>query len=156
MREDARRQQQRRAGALVVNEAVKGIAWAVPEGRQMVYDARPARQIALVSLKGDVAGVIGDHLAVRHLRQRAGKSRGGQGHGRPAILSRREGEEGIRRTSLGELRNLAGRAAAGFRALGLAPGDAVALYLPMTAEFVAAYLGVEDKEVARVEAEVGL
>ncbi|HEU4394849.1 MAG TPA: AMP-binding protein, partial [Planctomycetota bacterium] len=61
---------------------------------------------------------------------------------RAAILFRREGDEGIRRMSLGELRTLAERAAGGFRALGLAPGDAVALYLPMTPECVAAYLGV--------------
>ena len=61
---------------------------------------------------------------------------------RVAILSRREGETALRRTTLGQLRSLAGRVAAGLRDAGLAPGDAVALYLPMTPECVAAYLGV--------------
>lgn len=59
-----------------------------------------------------------------------------------AILSGREGSPEIRRTTLGELRELASRVAAGLRGLGLAPGDAVGLYLPMTVECVAAYLGV--------------
>ena len=58
-----------------------------------------------------------------------------------AVLLGREGEEGVRRVTYGELDRLSARFAAGLRAAGLAPGDAVALYLPMTVECVAAYLG---------------
>lgn len=59
-----------------------------------------------------------------------------------AILVGREGEDGVRRVTYGELDALANRVAHGFRKLGLAPGDAVSLYLPMTVECVAAYLGI--------------
>jgi acetyl-CoA synthetase len=59
-----------------------------------------------------------------------------------AIVAAREGEPGARRVTYGELARLVDRVAHGFRALGLRPGDAVSLYLPMTVECVAAYLGV--------------
>src|SRR5581483_10568254 len=61
---------------------------------------------------------------------------------RTAILFAREGEEAIRRVSYGDLDALSARVAEGFRHAGLVPGDAVALYLPMTVECVAAYLGI--------------
>src|SRR5581483_11659064 len=48
----------------------------------------------------------------------------------------------LRHVTYGELERMTNRVAHGFRALGLAAGDAVALYLPMTVECVAAYLGV--------------
>lgn len=58
-----------------------------------------------------------------------------------AIVS--DGGDGaaLRRTSYGELRRLAARVANGLRGLGLGEGDSVALYMPMTVECVAAYLG---------------
>jgi acetyl-CoA synthetase len=61
--------------------------------------------------------------------------------GRAAILSGREGSAEVRITTLGELRTAAAAAARGFGKLGLRPDDAVALYMPMTVECVAAYLG---------------
>ncbi len=61
--------------------------------------------------------------------------------GRIAVLSGREGSAEVRRTTLGELRTLAAAAARGFLALGLREDDAVALYMPMNLECVAAYLG---------------
>jgi len=44
--------------------------------------------------------------------------------------------------SYGELQSLSSRVAAGLKQLGLVPGDAVAINMPMTAEAVAAYLGI--------------
>lgn len=61
---------------------------------------------------------------------------------RTAIVLGREGEADVRRVTYGELEALTDRVAGGLRAMGLAPGDAVALYLPMTVECIAAYLGV--------------
>jgi acetyl-CoA synthetase len=52
-------------------------------------------------------------------------------------------ESGARRTcSYGELAALASRVAGGLTRAGLAPGDAVAIDLPMHVEAVAAYLGI--------------
>jgi acetyl-CoA synthetase len=59
-----------------------------------------------------------------------------------AIVSASEGFPRLRRTSYGELRRLAGRVANGLEALRIARGERVALYLPMTAESVAIYLGI--------------
>jgi acetyl-CoA synthetase len=59
-----------------------------------------------------------------------------------AILSASESAPHVRRTSYGDLRRLAGRVANGLEALGTATGDRIALYLPMTPESVAIYLGV--------------
>ncbi len=58
-----------------------------------------------------------------------------------AIVSR--DEAGVeRRITYGELQALANRVSNGLLARGLGPGDAVALYMPMTIECVAAYLGI--------------
>lgn len=61
---------------------------------------------------------------------------------RPAVISGREGETGMRTTSLGELERLVDRVVHGLRARGLEPGSSVAIYMPMTLPCVAAYLGV--------------
>lgn len=60
---------------------------------------------------------------------------------RPAIITRRH-SNALQTITLCELERLTNRVANGFRALGLAPGDAVAVDLPMTAEAVAIYLGI--------------
>ncbi len=60
----------------------------------------------------------------------------------PAVISGREGERGARTTSRAELESLVNRVAAGLRATGHRAGDAIALYMPMTLECVAAYLGI--------------
>lgn len=57
-----------------------------------------------------------------------------------AIIYRGEDEE-LRTMSVGELKRLAERVAAGLARRGLAPGAAVAIFMPMTAESVAIYLG---------------
>ncbi|HEX2021593.1 MAG TPA: AMP-binding protein [Candidatus Thermoplasmatota archaeon] len=62
--------------------------------------------------------------------------------GRTALVLGREGEPGLRRVSYAELEALVARVAHGFSRAGLRPGDAVSLYLPMTLECVAAYLGI--------------
>lgn len=59
----------------------------------------------------------------------------------PAVLVGRDGGDEIREVTLGELRRLADRVAHGFAAR-FEPGDAVALYMPMNLECVAAYLGI--------------
>ena len=60
----------------------------------------------------------------------------------PALLLGREGTEAIVVVSRGELLALANRFARGLLARGLVPGDAVALYMPLNVECVAAYLGI--------------
>jgi acetyl-CoA synthetase len=57
-----------------------------------------------------------------------------------AIVSRGE-NGGLERTSYGELARDVRRFAAGLRRHGFAPGDAIALYLPLTPRCVVAYLG---------------
>ena len=59
-----------------------------------------------------------------------------------AVLLGREGETELRKVTYGELESLVDRVAHGFRKAGLHPGDAISLYLPMTLECVAAYLGI--------------
>jgi len=59
----------------------------------------------------------------------------------PAILHQSEGGP-LQRMSVGELRSLSDRIAANLRRIGLQPGDAVAIFMPMTANAVAIYLGV--------------
>jgi acetyl-CoA synthetase len=61
--------------------------------------------------------------------------------GRPAIVHADETDATVRTMSYGELGALVGRVAGGLRARGLRAGDGVALYMPMTPECVAAYLG---------------
>jgi acetyl-CoA synthetase len=59
----------------------------------------------------------------------------------PAVVFQPEGEA-LQRWSYGELRALTDRVACSLGKLGLRPGDAVAVDLPMTAESVAVYLGI--------------
>jgi acetyl-CoA synthetase len=61
---------------------------------------------------------------------------------RVAMISRKEGESGLRRLSIGELDVLSARVANGLAALGFRPGDAIAIDMPMTPECVAVYLGI--------------
>jgi len=60
----------------------------------------------------------------------------------PAIILGTESSPETRIVSYGELRELTDRVAAGLALHGLGRGDAVALYLPMTVDCVAAYLGI--------------
>jgi len=62
--------------------------------------------------------------------------------GKTAIVSRSEASPNLQRVSFRDLRRLASRVANGLDAVGTAPGDRIALYLPMTPESVAIYLGV--------------
>ena len=59
-----------------------------------------------------------------------------------AVISGGEQHEGVSKTTFGELERLVDRVAQGIVDMGLAPGAGVALYMPMTLECVAAYLGV--------------
>ena len=59
-----------------------------------------------------------------------------------AIVHASEGSEEIRRVSYGDLHRLAARVANGLDSAGTKPGDRIALYLPMTPESVAIYLGI--------------
>ncbi len=60
----------------------------------------------------------------------------------PAVISGAEGSAALRVTTRGALETLVNRVANGLRARQFAPGDGIALYMPMTVECVAAYLGV--------------
>lgn len=62
--------------------------------------------------------------------------------GRTAILSASEADPTVRRMTYGDLRRLAARVANGLEAMEVARGQRVALYMPMTPEAVAIYLGV--------------
>jgi acetyl-CoA synthetase len=59
-----------------------------------------------------------------------------------AVAIGREGSDAIETVTYGELEALANRVSNGLVAHGLAPGCGIALYMPMTLECVAAYLGV--------------
>ena len=60
----------------------------------------------------------------------------------PAIVFGSEGKADLRTISLGELESQVNRVANGLREAGFKLGDGIALYMPMTPECVAAYLGV--------------
>jgi acetyl-CoA synthetase len=60
----------------------------------------------------------------------------------PALVAGREGTTELQVTTYGELDRLANRVASGLVRRGFEPGDAVALYIPMNRECIAAYLGV--------------
>lgn len=62
--------------------------------------------------------------------------------GRLAMVCGREGEHALRTLTYGQLEALANRVANGLLAGGWRAGDRIALYMPMTAECVAAYLGI--------------
>src|SRR3989442_232335 len=64
------------------------------------------------------------------------------GANKKAILFGLEGSDSIRKVTYGELKRLSARVANGLDELGLDRGERVALYLPMTPEAVAAYLGI--------------
>ncbi len=59
-----------------------------------------------------------------------------------ALISGSEGKQGLSVTTYGELNELVDQVASSLHKLGFRPGDAIALYLPMTAQCVAAYLGI--------------
>lgn len=59
-----------------------------------------------------------------------------------AILSGVEGSNAVRKTTYGDLHRLSARVANGLDELGLRRGEKIALFLPMTPEAVAAYLGI--------------
>lgn len=60
----------------------------------------------------------------------------------PAIVSGREGSSALEVTTYGQLERLVNRVARGLVERGLSAGDRIALYMPMTVECVAAYLGI--------------
>src|SRR5437870_200916 len=59
-----------------------------------------------------------------------------------AILFGLEGSDAIRKMTYGQLHRLSSRIANGLDALGLHRGERIALFLPMTPEAVAAYIGI--------------
>ena len=61
--------------------------------------------------------------------------------GAPAILHQSEGGK-LKTVTYGELAELSGRVAAGLGKLALNPGTAIAIFMPMTYEAVAIYLGI--------------
>ncbi len=62
--------------------------------------------------------------------------------GKVAIRSASEGSKLLRQVTYGELQRLCARVANGLDALGMARGNRIALYMPMTPESVAIYLGI--------------
>src|SRR5207249_4907204 len=64
------------------------------------------------------------------------------GANKTAILFGLEGSDSVGKMTYGELKRLSARVANGLDELGLNRGEKVALYLPMTPEAVAAYLGI--------------
>src|SRR5437867_11129939 len=64
------------------------------------------------------------------------------GASKTAILYGLEGSDSVRKMTYGELRRLSSRVANGLDELGLDRGEKIALFLPMSPEAVAAYLGI--------------
>ncbi|MHC4925380.1 MAG: AMP-binding protein, partial [Planctomycetota bacterium] len=62
--------------------------------------------------------------------------------GEAAILHASEENPALRVVTRGDLHRMASRVTSGLRLMGLQPGEAVGLYMPMTVECVAAYLGI--------------
>lgn len=62
--------------------------------------------------------------------------------GAPAVLSGREGSGELETITFAGLEAMVNRVASGLRSRGFRPGDPIALYLPMTPECVAGYLGI--------------
>ena len=62
--------------------------------------------------------------------------------GKTAVVSGREGSDELDSVSYAELERLVNRVANGLRENGFEESDAIALYMPMTLECVAAYLGI--------------
>jgi acetyl-CoA synthetase len=60
----------------------------------------------------------------------------------PAVIVGREGTDRLDTVTRAQLEAMVNRVAAGVAAHGFRPGDPIALYLPMTLECVAAYLGI--------------
>ncbi len=61
---------------------------------------------------------------------------------KPAIVSGLEGSADLEVTTYGQLERLVNRIANGFLERGFRAGDQIAIYMPMTVECVAAYLGI--------------
>jgi len=61
---------------------------------------------------------------------------------RIALVSRNENDDDLRTLTFSELENLVNRVANGLIENGFRPHDRIALYMPMTSECVAAYLGI--------------
>ncbi len=61
---------------------------------------------------------------------------------KPAVIMGREGSDPLEATTYGELEILANRVANGLKDHGFAIGEAIALYMPMNLECIAAYLGI--------------
>ena len=59
-----------------------------------------------------------------------------------AIITQRENDENLSTLTYGELESLTNRVANGLVEIGMEPGDAVAIDMPMNAESVAIYLGI--------------
>ena len=62
--------------------------------------------------------------------------------GRPAVITPGPGGQPLSTTTYGELENLVNRVANGLSERGLAPGKAIALYMPLNLECVIAYLAI--------------
>ncbi len=100
-----------------------GLAWSEPYGS--VLDASRGVEWARWFTGGKL------NIAANCLDRHAG----GAGRDRPAVIW--EGEDGSSRSlTFGELRRETDRMANALRSLGLAPGDRVALYMPMVPEVV--------------------
>ncbi len=61
---------------------------------------------------------------------------------RPAVVTRKEGSTELAVTTYGQLEEQVNRVAKGLTDHGFSVGDRIALYMPMTLECVAAYLGI--------------
>ena len=89
----------------------------------------------------DLSGGVQDPIWLPGARMNCTDSCFSARAGQAAVISGEEEGGDLRVTSYGELSRLVNRFAKGLRRHGFAPGDGIALYMPMTLECVVAYLG---------------
>src|SRR2546425_4117683 len=119
--------------------------WSID--RREEFWATMIRKLGVVFRKKP-SGILKQPLDPRHpewlpgARMNIAESCFRAGANKTAILFGLEGSDSIRKMTYGELKRLSARVANGLDELSLNRGEKVALYLPMTPEAVAAYLGV--------------
>src|SRR5256886_5291943 len=116
-------------------------------GRREEFWATMIRKLGIVFRKKP-SGILKRPLDPRHpewlpgARMNIAESCLRAGANKTAILFGLEGSDSVGKMTYAELKRLSARVANGLDELGLNRGEKVALYLPMTPEAVAAYLGI--------------
>src|SRR5438128_9536479 len=101
----------------------------------IVFRSKPTRILAEAGDSRHPEWLVGAQLNIAESCFKAAPNK-------TAIIFGLEGSNAIRKMTYGQLHRLSSRIANGLDTLGLRRGERIALYLPMTPEAVAAYLGI--------------